>query len=319
MPEKTFKELCKYEFPPFADTQTNVFLASRKLSDEQKFQKLVMDKSLATEFYEIVESNLKLLAKKNNSNNIEVVDYDESARSENFQIECIDTDKDDAVSSKINLFSDNLPFDIFENEDEFVKNLKFYLVSIGEDILAFRHFSPKKELSRAKKFVIFHDGNTYSKLESNSFLFDEKLDYILYKKKLFIFNRQNFKWIFDYLEQLKTVALEAITVVNKQIPVSNLESLITDCKNNLMMQTKLHTISQRAYFSKLKMKDIKKNIEDFPELNVKIVKVGKKEHLEFDSKNKWNFLRVLDDSCVHSHMTGERYITSDKRQPKKKI
>ena len=313
MSTEHFSELCTYDFTPLT-TQLNVCLASKDNSDNYDYELLVMSETLKNEFLDIVKDKIKKLEKTHNNHNLELVDYDEHSRPEKHELECLDSSLYPVIVDQMKSLSERFPPQDFANDDAFISGLKFYAIVIDYDFYAFRLFNEKKELGRSKYFGVIAAKNHFDKFQDKMLLFDKEIDCILYKNSLFVFNRQHFKWIFNFLEKLREAALDSLNNIESKLSIANFEELRIIGESNQIVQMKLKSISSKDYLETLTIEKIKETILLFPELNLTIVENEGKECLHFDKKNKWNFLKLLDDGLLHSKMTDNRYSVSDKRK-----
>lgn len=129
---------------------------------------------------------------------------------------------------------------------------------------------------------------------------------------MLIFNKDSFHKIFRFFEELLKTAKKTLAAIKSSVQIENFDEFEAACVGHVQMQAKLKNISNKPYLKRLKMSAIKKVIDKVG-LNVKIVTKNRQEMLQFDPKDKWAILRLLDDDYLNSIMTGNTYEVTGKR------
>src|SRR5262249_18716266 len=122
-----------------------------------------------------------------------------------------------------------------------------------------------------------------------------------------------FQRIFDYLEELRAKANQAVNTVLARIPVSNHEEFRATCTGQLQMMAKLAQIARKPYLNRVTMADIRRTIDAF-RLDVQTELDHDQEKLRFEGslEKRWLILKLLDDDYLGSIMTNEKYEVNSK-------
>ncbi len=251
---------------PLADSGITVCLAAT-VGDGQlpTIERLQVAEGLLKEFVDICGSMMGSCQKGLNSGDAVLVPYEAGSRPDAYEVEFLNEKDHDFVSGQLQAIGSLADIPVFQQDEEFISNLLFYVVvvttPIGSPLLFFRVYSPSKELSRSKLFLALFSNGQYDRVRDPGLLFDHKIDCVAHDGYLFIFNKNNFQRIFQYFEMVKKSAREALEVIRGSIPISNFDDFEQACEGHLQKLAKLKNISQRPYLKTLTVKDLKKVIQ----------------------------------------------------------
>ena len=176
----------------------------------------------------------------------------------------------------------------------------------------YRKHAPKRQLSRGLLTRIVAD-NQFDKIESRTYLFDEKVDFFTYDGCLFIRGAYNFRLIFKHFEKLQQEVSSNVKEIMNAVPIANASDFLDACQNQPQMVSKVARIADQPYLKNITIEDIKKTIEEF-DLEVQITKDSGKEKLVFEKETskRWLILKLLDDDYLGSVLTNRKYETNSK-------
>lgn len=243
--------------------------------------------------------------------------YEPAYKPEPGELLCIPLDESEAVASVVETFRRIDQVQLFTEENEFVRRLRFYAIVVGgypgRQAIFFRHYSPKKELSRHAAFALMLRRGNYNHVHERIFLFDDAVDCFSWDGALFIKNVTQFQRIFDYFEELRRKAHATIQAVHRRVPIRNLAEFESACSGNSLMLTKLASISRKPYLSRVTFTDVERAIQEFS-LDIEVARDGHAPQLVFDPdrERRWLILKLLDDDYLGSVMTQEKYEVNSK-------
>lgn len=243
--------------------------------------------------------------------------YEPAYKPEPGELLYIPLDESESVASVVEAFRRVDQVQLFTEDDEFVRRLRFYAIVVGghpgRQAIFFRHYSPKKELSRHAAFALMLRRGNYNHVRERIFLFDDAVDCFSWDGALFIKNVTQFQRIFDYFENLRRKAHATIQAVHQRVPIHNLAEFEAACSGNSLMLTKLASISRKPYLSRVTFTDVERTIQEFS-LDIDVVRDGHTTQLVFDPdrERRWLILKLLDDDFLGSVMTDERYEVNSK-------
>ena len=296
---------------------TNLCLASVDEEDDvPTYKRLSITDDVVAEFQAIATKVFDRISKNFDTGNIAVRPYHAISKLDKHEIEHVDLSTHKNVNEQIAGLSDLSKLPKFAKKDQIDSALKFYVLIFeadGDDpIYFYRACSPKMEIHQSSKFALIFDNGEYDTFKESIFVFDRGIDCFSYKDDLYVLNKGRFESLFQFFEEVKEAASETLETIRTTIPIHNFDELESACLGHLQMLKKLKNIASQPYLSRIKMSDIKAVIKEMG-LSLKVKKFKGKEKLTFDSKDKWEILRLLDDDYLKSVMTGEKYEVNSKR------
>lgn len=296
--------------------EVQLCLASMTDGDAPDIQRVQISEDVAGEFKEIVKKALTKLKKDYNKGDLVLKDYDPQAKPDHHEVESLDLSAHDFIKNQLDGLSDVATLDVFQEDSDFVSNLRFYIVVLkptaGVPIYFFRTYTPKKELGRSALFAIVLKHGTYNRVADSLFLFDQYVDCMVQDDMLFIFNKDKFQKIFQFYEMLLASAKQTLQTIQQQVPIDDFAAFEAACEGHLQKLSKLKNIASKPYLQSITMSDIKKVINKYS-LQIETVGQGNDEKIKFDSSDKWAILRLLDDDYLESVMTNSHYEVNSKR------
>jgi hypothetical protein len=302
----------------FDGCTTTVCLGS--LSDdaeEPRIEQLQITTELTEEFQNAAKETIHKYSKLVTANELALRLYDAGSKPDLHEVEYFDLAEHESVEKQVESLTSLAQIPVFKLDDAFVTGLRFYTIILqckhGKPLYFFRNYTPKKELSRSRLFGAMFEEGTFDRIKEPVFLFDHGIDCMSQDGAMYVFNKHNFEKIFRFFELVLKTAAQTLDTIKTHVPIANFDDFEKACTGHLQMQAKLKNIASKPYLKILKMADIKKVLQEFPSLGVKIVRKGGKEMLFFDAKDKWAVLRLLDDDYLGSVLTGEKYEVTGKR------
>jgi Domain of unknown function (DUF4868) len=196
------------------------------------------------------------------------------------------------------------------------KRLLFWVGSRSEGgrrAFFFRAFSAAAELKRKNLAAIVSRDGPFQLLDEEIFLFDTNVDCVVFGGYVFVLRKNDYRRIFEQLEQLREVAIHAAGRLNERVPIANFDEFAQACARQPAMADKLVAIQSRDYFSRLSYEMLAPVIDEF-ELEIPIVEQDGAPHLVFQSPPayRWRILRLVDDDFLRSSMTDHQYEVNSK-------
>lgn len=296
---------------------TNVCLASNGGENSLPiYQVINITDNVASEFQAVVGDVLKKLRRNVDNGNFSIRSYDAISKLDQHEIEHVDLSSYPHVQQQLIGLADLSQLRSFSQNDKDASALRFYSIVVepdeGDPIYFFRSCSPKMELSQSKKFAIIFSKGNYDTFDESLFVFDRGIDCFCCGNDLYVLNKGRFEIIFQFFDEIKEAASETLETIRSTIPIHNFEELEASCLGHIQMLKKLKNIAGQPYLNRITMTDIKKVIKEMG-LSLKVKEYDGEEKISFDSNDKWEILRLLDDDYLKSVMTGEKYEVNSKR------
>ncbi len=284
-----------------------------------QYQQLQLAPTLAQRFQEIVAAALdKVMAGVEDGGNIG--DYNTGAELHEDVLWHLHVVEGQNVARQRDPLSSCKDFEIFEEHKDFIKGLRYYVVSLqardnpeAPFIHAFRFFGEGFELNR-KRWAAIRTGRGrgyYEALQAHGFLFDNEIDCFCYENDMFVLNKDTFQKIFRFYEQAQEDARRSLYSLQQRIPISNVDEFVAACDRDARLAVKLADLEKQPYTHALTMAHVKRIINRNG-LPIEIIEKDGREMLVFTTANKWIMLHLLSDDFLDSPMTGLGYKTSNK-------
>ena len=235
-------------------------------------------------------------------------------------VEWADATSVDAVEFARSRFSNLSPLAPFRPGDaEYKKRLVYWVcvLSTGaKKAFFFRAFSAAAELERKRGIALVSKDGTFHRVEEEIFLFDDRIDCVVYGDYLYVLRKNDFRRIFDQLEQVRRAARLAARRLHQQIPIANFDEFEAACAGQAGMADKLIAVTARDYFTTLTIARLKPVIDEF-HLAIPMTSDGGQEQLVFqtDPERRWRILKLVDDDYLRSSLTDHRYEVNSKTEP----
>jgi hypothetical protein len=284
---------------------------------EPRIEQLQLTDELTEEFRDAAKKVIQKCSRMGNGGELNLRPYDAGSKPDHHEVEFLDLTEHESVEKQVDSLASLAQIPVFKVDEAFVSGLRFYVIIFqcknGMPLYFFRNYTPKKELSRSSLFAAMFDKGTFDSIKEPVFLFDHGVDCVSRDGAMYVFSKHNFEKIFQFFELVLKTAAQTLATIKTHVPIANFDEFENACSGHLQMQAKLKNIASKPYLKKVKMADIKKVLQEFPSLEVKIVKKDGKDMLLFDPKDKWAVLRLLDDDYLGSVLTGEKYEVTGKR------
>lgn len=214
-------------------------------------------------------------------------------------------------------FANLSPFAPFRpGDDAYKKRLSYWVcvLSSGQrQAFFFRAFSAAAELSRKAATALTSRDGTFYKVTEEIFVFDERVDCFVFADYLFVLRKNEYRRIFEQLEQVRRAAKRAAGKLHERVPIANFDAFADACAAQAGMADKLIAVTARDYFATLTVDVLKPVIAEF-NLGIPVTTIDGREQLVFqtDPEHRWRILKLVDDDYLRSSMTDHRYEVNSK-------
>lgn len=202
-----------------------------------------------------------------------------------------------------------------EIDKDFLERLWAYAVKVsnGErSYYYFRKYWKRNVLQTGGKLKLFFDRGTFSRVESDVFSFDGKMDSLVLGSNMIILQKNLFEQIFEYLEEHKRIAGHVLATLEQTNLIYGFEELVQACESDFRKMRKLAGISNTIDVASLTFEDLRDVAHDF-QLDLKFHEDIKK--IEIQGRQKvWNFLKLIGDDLLKSPLTKNKYEVQSKRR-----
>jgi hypothetical protein len=288
-------------------------------SDEGRinYRRFNIGDSLSEEFRNFIQKVIDSNRRDYKKHDVRLLSYDAGYKPESDEIEWIKYSDSPWLSSLLTQIPKPTNINIYdESEGDIAKDLRFYILFAktpqGEDIHCFSFYSKMKELTKSNNILIHWVGDRFELLREPGFMFDERIDCILFKNYIFSFNKTNFHRIFRFYDQIRTLAGSSLTIIQQSIPIANFDEFQTACLGHPLKLAKLVNVVGKSYLSTITMADVRRTIEKNG-LALEIVNERGVEKLRYDPRNQWMILNLIDDMYLDSELTHQSYEANSKR------
>jgi hypothetical protein len=206
-------------------------------------------------------------------------------------------------------------------DDTYKKQLRFWVArrdADGKRAFFFRSFSKTAELKRKKGAAVFLRDGSFELLDQQIFLFDENVDCVVYEDYIYVLRRDDYRRVFDQLDQVRQAAEAAAASLNERVPIKNFDEFAKACARQPAMADKIIAVQRRDYFSRLSYEMLEPVMEEF-ELPIEVDDSDGTPRLVFATgpNDRWRILRLVDDDYLASAMTEHKYEVNSKSQKDK--
>jgi hypothetical protein len=226
----------------------------------------------------------------------------------------------EALAAAVASFSHLSPLAAFRPGDEDYKRRLSYWVCVlsagARQAFFFRAFTASAELSRKARTALTSRDGTFTKVEEEIFLFEERIDCIVFGDYLYVIRKDPYRRIFEQLEQVRRAARRAAEKLHERVPIANLAAFADACAAQPTMADKIIAVTTRDYFGALTIDLLKPVIAEF-KLAIPVTTQDGREQLVFetDPERRWRIVKLVDDDYLKSSMTGHRYEANSKTVP----
>lgn len=313
-PKKLLEEMLQLDLSSW---NTQVVMAARDSAAVLQLELIPLADGLPAEFRGIVQTTLHKRKMEHEKHGIDAFPYSASFAAAKHQVECLQLSAHGAVGDQIRELADVHSLPEFKGTDAFIKNLKFYAIVLtppagGDPLVAFRAYTPKRQLKKSGWIGIFLTNGAYASIEETAMLFDNHVDCLSWKGQLLIFRKDSFHKIFQFYSELVKTAKATLDVIKQHVPIEGFDQFALDCENHLVKLAKLKNIAQSPYLKTLTIKDYEKVINLSDKIKVKVVGKAANKKLAYDPSDRWGILKLLDDDYLQSILTKRQYEVNSK-------
>jgi Kiwa protein KwaB-like len=248
--------------------------------------------------------------------------YDPVYKPDENELEWLELAEVDAVQQACGRFENlapNLPFN--ETDDAYVRRLQYWGATLeggdGQRAYFFRKFTSSAQLRNKSWTAMVQRDGSFQTVEERIFLFDRKVDCFVFGGYVFILRKQDYRRIFDQMEEIRLRAKAAASALHEKLPISNFDDFERACGSDSRLADKVLAVRRRDYFDQLSYELVKPVIEEF-NLGIPTSTDGDGVvRLEFvgDPQNRFRILKLVDDDFLRSSMTDHRYEVNSKTEP----
>lgn len=186
----------------------------------------------------------------------------------------------------------------------------------GEYVIIFQKFSKRQLSGQADDLRVTEQEKEYEKFDNTVVTIPERVDCILYKNKIYVFNPKKFEDIFDYLREYETHANNVLTGIDdSDLRIHNMDDFVNSILNDRRVLRKMKSIEQRGLYDSLNRSEVENIINEF-DLGIQIQTDDSGDWgIQIpDMRKKWDVIRLLDDDHLESSLTDSQYQVYGKDQ-----
>jgi hypothetical protein len=305
--------------------QVALVLASyEKESDTPTCAHIAMKASLAEVFREIVA--VKLFQIKRDAD-LRVRPFGLDSHPEGPEIEALQLNVSpfDLIGKQIDELSRPIAgMPAYRPDQAFLHAIRYYVIVlqlpeghvISRPICFFRQYIPSRKLGHSLLAAVSVGQGYYDTVRPNEVdvvLFDQEIDACALGNTMFVFDKEHMQRMFHFNELLTQTVEESVHILSSRITLSDTEAFSEACKRDPRKAAKLRSIIQHPYLSRLTLRNLASFIHA-RKLEIHI----EHEMIIFEPETVWTLLRLLNDDFLESHLTGERYEVTAKRESDQK-
>jgi hypothetical protein len=286
--------------------------------DDPAFRLAQMHRDLTRAFGELALRGIRKWAGEQNRHELRLGEYQAGYQPEPYEVRFLKLDESEELSALFRSLPGPGEASVFNPREDSVDDVRFFVVAAkdqhGHGLACFRTVTKSRKLVGTGKIVAHLVGTRFERTEEVSLVFDWEFQVIAYRGYLFIFQQQGFETLFQFYDELRTVADKALNKVGKAVPIANFDAFREDILGHLIKVKKLLKISRSPYLTHLDMDKIRVTIKDYGStVQITDDEDGKKK-LVYDPSDPWALLELLEDQYVKSSMTDRKYAANSKRE-----
>jgi hypothetical protein len=287
------------------------FAAFGKDANVTRFEKLELAPGLAEEFRRVARLTFDDILDDLCSNSLRIHSYAAATKLHVHEIEHLQVSGHTNIQSQINMLSSITNLEPFEEEVEFVSDLRFYVIVLqaldAEPIYCFRGYTAKNQLKRSW-FAALRGPGYYNAVTEPGFLFDQNVDSICCGDDMYIINKDKFQRTFQFYTYLQHDAAAALKKLEARVPIANLDQLQQTCTQEPRIAAIVASLLDAPHLDVLSITRIKREIERLS-LSVDV----SDDKLVYSSGTRWEFLNLICDNYARSMVTDTDYEMNSKR------
>jgi hypothetical protein len=199
----------------------------------------------------------------------------------------------------------------FRDFDDGLAFYAFVFIEHGKSWVAFIRQAYQVQVSSIHKLVaVFRQQRLTKPSDDQRVLrFDEHFDFILDQASVYVLRDAAFDNLFvDRVELQARVPGQVDLLIEHGLPINNASEFVAACQTNLNMMRKLQRIADSGYLDQITPERIGRLVSEY-KLSPAVISGGK---LNFDPKDRWLILKMLDDDYLSSGLTDRRYEVNSK-------
>jgi hypothetical protein len=288
-----------------------------KDANQINYRSFNIGNSLSDEFRKLIQKKIDINCQNYQDNDARLLQYDAGYKPDSNDIEWIKYSDTPWLSTLLTRMPNPVNIELFDmDEKEITRDLRFYILFAktpsGENVYCFSFYSKMKELAKSQNILVRVVGDRFELLREPGFLFDERIDCILFRNHIFSFKKGNFHSIFRYYDQMRTFAGTSLATIHQSVPIENFVEFQSACMAHPLKMAKLVNIAGKPYLQNITMADVRRTINQ-NNLPIEIVNDRGVEKLHYDSRNQWVILNLFDDVFLDSELTHLTYEANSKR------
>ncbi len=285
------------------------------------FRRINLSERLVTTFRRSITTALEPFRKGLHRSDLILQDFTVDTAQLAYEIEHLDLTLYNAIIKQITPLARYQELPHFDQaERSFIDGLRFSVLVVqpptGDTVYFYRKYTRVQQLGESANFAVrLLNENLYDQVTEPVLLFDRLIDCFSYQKHMFIAQKNNFYTIFNFIEELEKNAEELLEVLRQKELIINFDRFSHDCLQNRSKVLKLKNISMQPYLATITIEQLERAIHQH-NLKVPIVQENGKKMLQYDPRDPWGILHLLDDVYLGSAMTATTYQAKGKVRTK---
>ena len=200
--------------------------------------------------------------------------------------------------------------------DDLFKKVWGYIIRVEKEnasLFLLKKSNASKLLKKDKVAMLFRQGQ-FAKLNDQVVTLEEDYDAALMirealaDQEVLIFNRYPFESLFSFVEFYQNEVDTKTKFIKQKALFDDTDNLIEICKRDGKKIRKLAKIIKGQIFQSINSTNVVQSIAAY-NLNVALDSTGK---IKVNDSNIWDILRIMDDDCVKSDISGNKYLAHGK-------
>ena len=242
--------------------------------------------------------------------------YEPGVRLSAHEVEHLHVAHHPLVGSQLALLAHLAELEPFDESGDCAAALRYYVIVLqpesAEPICCFRAYSARNLLHRTWFAAVKHGPGYYDAIRDPGLLFDRHIDAFCQGNDVFILNKDKFQRIFQFYDAIQHDATAAIQRIQQRVPFANAADFQNACRKDVRMAALVGALRDAPHLDVLSLARIRRAIQQF-DLRVEIVGAPGDERLVYAPATRWEFINLLCDNYLGSHVTGLRYEVNSKR------
>lgn len=209
---------------------------------------------------------------------------------------------------------------MFTEDEDTIAKMRFLCVQVGPPngrALFLRKLTRTSELTRSKWMaLLFRDGQ-YDKLEQPVFVFDGKIDLIVWDGYVYVLSWYVFEQLLGDQPEARQIVADIVSELNARVPVHNLDEFLEACQGQLQMRLKVLALQGREYLDNVTTTDVKEVAEEYGVPLAFETDANGNENVVFETppNRRFNLIKILENSCVRGALGNVPYVDAASKRP----